>query len=249
MKAFILFLAVLVHVGGVSQNSALFQEGNKLYNEGKYTEAINKYEAILANGEHSADLYFNLGNANYKLNHIAPSIYYYEKALQLDPTDKDIKNNILFARNMTVDDIEAIPQVGFARLLNNSANVFTADGWAYLSVGTMGLFVLLFVFYFMVETTRKKRLYFVSGLASLGISVIALAFAFHKFNLDKNDRPAIVFAKESQIKSEPNLRSQEAFKLHEGTKVQILDTINNWKKIRLSDGKEGWVLNQDIKAL
>jgi uncharacterized protein YgiM (DUF1202 family) len=77
----------------------------------------------------------------------------------------------------------------------------------------------------------------------------ALSLAFHKYNLDKNDKPAIVFAKESQIKSEPNLRSTEAFKLHEGTKVQILDTVNNWKKIKLADGKTGWIVSDDIKAL
>jgi uncharacterized protein YgiM (DUF1202 family) len=65
----------------------------------------------------------------------------------------------------------------------------------------------------------------------------------------QHDRPAIVFAKEAQIKSEPNLRSTEAFKLHEGTKVQILDTVQNWKKIKLADGKIGWIVNDDIKAL
>lgn len=86
-------------------------------------------------------------------------------------------------------------------------------------------------------------------MLSLGFTCLALIFAFHKFNLDKKDQPAIIFAQESQVKSEPNLRSTEAFILHEGTKVQILDTVNNWKKIKLSDGKTGWILNQDIKAL
>ena len=63
-----------------SQNDTLFDEANALYNDGKYAEAIDKYETILDSGQHSAELYFNLGNANYKLNNIAPSIYYYEKA-------------------------------------------------------------------------------------------------------------------------------------------------------------------------
>ena len=74
----------------------LFEQGNALYNDGNYTEAIEKYQAILKQGKHSAELYFNLGNSYYKLNNIAPSIYYYEKALQLAPDDKDILNNISF---------------------------------------------------------------------------------------------------------------------------------------------------------
>ncbi len=78
---------------------------------------------------------------------------------------------------------------------------------------------------------------------------LSLLFAFHKYNLDKNDQPAIVFSKESKVKSEPNFRSNESFILHEGTKVQILDTVNNWKKIKLQDGKTGWISSEDIKAL
>jgi len=78
---------------------------------------------------------------------------------------------------------------------------------------------------------------------------VTLALTFHGQNLVQTNQPAIVFAKESQIKSEPNLRSTEAFKLHEGTKVQVLDTVDNWKKIKIDDGKTGWVMNDDIKLV
>jgi uncharacterized protein YgiM (DUF1202 family) len=81
------------------------------------------------------------------------------------------------------------------------------------------------------------------------LAFVALAFAFHNYGLMENDRPAIVFAQETQVKSEPNLRSSEAFVLHEGTKVQVLDTVNNWKKIKLADGKTGWIPQEDIKLL
>jgi len=75
-------------------------------------------------------------------------------------------------------------------------------------------------------------------------------FAFQKYEYEQNDNPAIVFAHESEIKSEPNLRSEIAFKLHEGTKVQVLEIYNeNWTKIKLADGKTGWISSQDIKEL
>ena len=81
------------------------------------------------------------------------------------------------------------------------------------------------------------------------LAFIALTFTFYNYDSTKKNIPAIVFAQESQVKSEPNLRSDEAFVLHEGTKVQVLDTVNNWKKIKLSDGKTGWIPNEDIKLL
>jgi tetratricopeptide (TPR) repeat protein len=240
---------ILLSISSFAQNSSLFDQGNALYNEGDFDQAILKYEGVLNNGEHSAELYFNLANAHYKLNHIAPSIYYYEKALQLAPNDKEIQNNAAFARNMTIDAIDSVPEVGLSNYIKNMTNKLSFDSWAKASVLFVCLFVTLFLLYYFAYSTTRKRLSFVSSMICIGLASLSLAFAFHKYNLEKKDQPAIVFAQESQVKSEPNLRSTEAFILHEGTKVQILDTVNNWKKIKLSDGKTGWVVNDDIKKL
>ncbi|WP_298893936.1 tetratricopeptide repeat protein [uncultured Psychroserpens sp.] len=232
-----------------AQNEALFKEANSLYNEANYAEALDKYESILETQEHSAELYFNMANAHYKLNHIAPSIYYYEKALLLKPRDKDIQNNIAYARNMTIDAIEVIPEVGFSKLIKTITNTFSFNNWAKLCVALVVIFVILFLGYYFSHSTAKKRVAFVTSLSCLLLACVAFAFAFHKYDLVEKDQPAIVFAQEAQVKSEPNLRSAETFKLHEGTKVQVLDTVSSWKKIQLSDGKVGWVLNEDIKML
>ncbi|WP_425076239.1 SH3 domain-containing protein [Psychroserpens sp. S379A] len=249
MKKVIYILTFFLSTYVLAQNKQLFDEANTLYNDANYTEALEKYKSILESGEHSAELYFNIANAHYKLNHIAPSIYYYEKALLLKPNDKDIKNNIAFARNMTVDAIDTVPEVGISKFVKNITNMMSFDAWAKLAVGFVVLFVILLVTYYFTYSTSKKRFSFVTGSLSLLLSFVALGFAFHKFELVKNDQPAIVFAQESKIKSEPNLRSSEAFVLHEGTKVQVLDTVSNWKKIKLSDGKTGWIMNDDIKIL
>ncbi len=249
MKKLVYIFIFFISLGAFAQNETAFKEANKLYNEGKYMDAIDKYESIVKSGEHSAELYYNLGNANYKLNRIAPSIYYYEKALQLSPNDKEIQNNLAFAQNMTIDAIEEVPEVGISKFFNKLINVFGFDGWAKLTIVLMLLFVGLFIMYYFAFATQRKRLAFIGSIASLFLMLLSLTFAFQKYNMVQKDQPAIVFSQEAQVKSEPNLRSTEAFKLHEGTKVQILDTVNNWKKIKLVDGKTGWIPSDDIKAL
>ena len=249
MKNLLYILSFLLNFAMFSQNQSVFEKANALYNEGKYTEAIDNYTAILNTGNHSSDLYFNLANAHYKLNNIAPSIYYYEKALQLAPQDIDIKNNIAFARNMTIDAIDVIPDVGFSKLINNQTNIMSFDAWAKTSIGLVFCFVVLFLMYYFSYSTIKKRLAFIGSLIALSLMFITLAFAFHKYNLDKNNNPAIIFTAESKVKSDPNNRSEELFRLHEGTKVQVLQTYNSWKEIRLSDGKTGWIASKDIKNL
>ena len=242
-------MVILFSVSGIAQNDALFEKGNELYNQGNYLEAIEVYKRILDSKNHSAELYFNLGNAYYKLNDVAPSIYYYEKALQLDPNDKDILNNLAFAKNMTIDAIDTVSEAWTTKLINTLANYMTFDGWAKTAVGLVVCFVLLFIVYDFAYASVKKRVAFIGSMVSLFLVIVSLVLAFHKFNLEKNNKPAIVFAQESKVKSEPNSRSEETFILHEGTKVQVLDTINNWKKIKLADGKTGWIPNADIKAL
>lgn len=249
MKKVFYIASFLLSLTAFSQNQPLFKKANTLYNEGKYAEAIDNYNAILGTDNHSADLYFNIANAHYKLNNIAPSIYFYEKALQLAPNDDDIKNNLSFAQNMTIDAIDVIPEAGLSKLLKSVTNTMSFDNWAKTAIGLVFCFVVLFLIYYFAYSTWSKRLTFMGSLASLVLLCISLAFAFHKYNLDRKDNPAIVFAQESKVKSDPNSRSEESFRLHEGTKIQVLESYNDWKKIKLSDGKMGWVNSEDIKLL
>ena len=125
----------------------------------------------------------------------------------------------------------------------------TFDGWAKTSVVLVCCFVALFLCYYFVHATLTKRLAFIGSIISMILVGITLTLAFHKFNLHENDKPAIVFSKQSKVRSEPNSRSEEAFTLHEGTKVQILENVQNWKKIQIANGKTGWIPDEDIKAL
>lgn len=249
MRAVTILLLYGLGLFGFSQSDERFAEANALYNNGKYAEAIDIYALILDSDVHSAELYFNLGNANYKLNNIAPSIYYFEKALQLSPNDEDIQNNLAFAQNMTIDAIEKVPEVGFSRIFKNIINTFNTDVWAKIAVGGVMLFALLFLMYHFSYSTTRKRVAFIISVFSLLIGCFSVAMAFQKERLNKADNPAIIFAQESRVKVDPNQTSEEIFRLHEGTKVQVLETYDDWKKIELSDNSTGWIPAKDLKML
>ena len=134
MKKLLYIIVLLTTLIGNAQNEALFNRATDAYNNGDFQKAIEYYNEILDNGQHSAALYFNLGNAYYKLNQIAPSIYNYEKALILSPNDPEIKNNLSYARNMTLDAIEVIPETGLARIYNSITGVLTFDQWGYVGM-------------------------------------------------------------------------------------------------------------------
>lgn len=245
----ILYILVFLYSSSVIGQTDLFKAGNDLYNAGKYQAAITTYMRVLKAKQHSAELYFNLANAHYKLNHIAPSIFYYEKALQLNPKDQDIKNNLLFSKNMTIDAIGVLPETGFSRITKKVLNTLSFDGWATFAVLCSMVFVLLFLVYYFAKGSLLKRVLFIGSSVSFLLMFITLIFAFNKYSIDKSNKPAIVFAKEAEIKNEPNKRGNVIFKLHEGVKVQVLDSIKNWNKIKLTDGKQGWISTHAIKRL
>ena len=249
MRSIVFILIYGLGFLGLSQNNKHFDAANTLYNEGKYTDAIDKYESILKSGEHSAELYFNLANAHYKLNNIAPSVYYYEKALLLNPNDPDIENNLAYAQNMTIDAIDEAPQVGFARIINNVVKTFDADVWSKIAIASVLVFVLLFLMYHFSYATSRKRIAFVISILSLFFACFSVVMAFQKESLDSKDNPAIVFAQESRVKAEANKTSEEVFRLHEGTKVQVLESYKDWRKIQLSDNSTGWIPSADIKII
>lgn len=227
----------------------LFDKANSLYNKGEYQAAIENYLKISEGGMHSAELYYNLGNAYYKLNQIAPSIYYYEKALLLNPQDEDILNNLQYAENMTIDAIDVMPRTGIDRLVANVVGVFSHTTWAVLSIASVVLFVLIFLRYYFSSYHRQKRLYFVLSFFFLFLGILAVLGAYKQYTLQNSKTLAIIFAKETSVTSEPNMGSEEIFQLHEGTKVNVLDSMGAWKKIRLADGKIGWLPEGELKVI
>ncbi len=249
MKRVVEILIFLIITSGFAQDEEAFQRGNSLYNQEKYQEAIDAYKTILDTGQESASLYYNLGNAHYKLSNIGFSIFYYEKALKLTPNDDDIKNNLAFAQKATIDAIDIIPEGFILKTIKKFTNMFSFDRWAWFSVIFVILFVILFILYYTTHVSSKKRLFFVSSWLMLIFSLSGVFFAFKQYNYNKNNLFAIIFAKETTIKSEPNLRSEEVFELHEGTRVQVTETVNDWKKIKLADGKIGWIPATDLKEL
>jgi hypothetical protein len=226
-----------------------FDKGNNSYQKGNYQEAITVYESVIKSGQQSAELYFNLGNCFYKLNKVAPAIFNFEKALLLNPNDAEIQNNLAFAQKMTIDEVVEVPKVGFAKIIRDFTSSFHYDTWAWIAIVFSVLFLMCFIGYYFSNTTMLKRFFFTSMLFVLLFTIISIFSGFFEKNQSSNDRPAIVFADVTSVKSEPKSSSQDAFVLHAGTKVFVLESLNNYKKIQLLDLKQGWIEKSAIKEL
>ncbi len=241
------FLFILLGLSSPAQNTDLFESGNTAYNTGEYEAAITSYETILETGETSAALYFNLANAYYKLDRVAPSIYYYEKALQLEPNDADINNNLAIARNMVIDDMGENQVSGITRIWNNLVSVFGYNQWGWAAIIFSFVFAILFALYYFSTRSLLKRIFFSLSLFSAFLAFIFLVFAFLQRGQYSDNNYAIIFAPQTAVREEPTMRSAESFYLHEGTKIEVLETYKNWIKFELANGIQGWMNKDDVR--
>jgi tetratricopeptide (TPR) repeat protein len=242
-----LFLFLISTIFGWSQTA--FDQANNAYKKGNYAEATTLYHQIIADDLQSCDLYYNLGNAYFKQDSLAKAIYYYEKALLISPNDKDIQNNLAFAKTKTIDAIAELPKVGFNKLMHQFTGSFHYNTWGKFAIIWGFIFVLFFIGYYFSEKTIKKRVFFV-GMFVIPFMLITCLFAgwFEKY-LYELEKPAIIFEAVLSVKNEPRNKAIEAFQLHEGTKVYILEELDGWFRIKLADDNEGWIPIQSVKEI
>jgi len=232
-----------------TENEVSFKSGVELYNKGDYNEAINLFVKIINNGEHSDELYFNLGNSYYKLNDIPNSIYYFEKALKLNPNDKDILNNLTYSQNMLIDKIDLLPSNQLSDFFNYTSDFFSIKQWLIIGTIFLYFFLILFVIYFFKRDSNTKKKYFTLSSTFFFLTIIFILTGVTKFENQKSNIQAIIFEKRIDFRTEPNYRSEIQFNLHEGTKVNIIEELDDWVLVELSNGASGWMESKSIKKI
>ncbi|WP_311339117.1 tetratricopeptide repeat protein [Capnocytophaga leadbetteri] len=249
MKYLITLIYLAIATIGWGQDQDNFDKATTLYQKGDYTQAAAVYSSILKSGKESSALYYNLGNTYYKLNNVPESIYYYEKALQLDPENADAKNNLIFANQMKVDAITPLPKTWVRQLSDGIVGLFSAHTWAVLSIIGVFAFVLSFLLYYFVERTALKRTFFSLMLAFLFFAIGSYTLAHFCHKQVSQTQYAILFDKTVRVFSDANAYSSEVMQLHEGTKVEIIEDAKDWVKIRLVNGKTGWTKVSSLRKL
>jgi len=241
-------LYIILLLSNTQGLDSIFDQSNAFYTDGKYQMAIDGYKDILNSGFESAELYYNLGNAFYKLNNIPESNFFYEKARSISPTDEDILINLSYAQNLRIDKIEKLPITQTQNFKINILNLLSEKGWSVLLIILAWIACVSFVLYLSVNNSGNKRIFFTQFIILMIGLIVVSTINYEKKNLN-NEKFAIIYDKEIEVWSEPNKISELKFLLHEGTKVKQVDTIQDWVNIQLENGTLGWIQSSSIKTL
>jgi tetratricopeptide (TPR) repeat protein len=248
IKIFV-FSFLIINVMSASQIDDLMKQGNAAYQNGNYQNAISDYEKLVNDGYEGVSLYYNLGNAYYKDGKLGYSILYYEKALKLSPNDDDIQHNLAIANSKTIDKINTLPRFFIFQWWESLLSFFSVKGWTYF---TYVLFILILAavgVYFFIKNPLIQRYSFFGGLAILVLFILSAVMLAINVNRQLNVKNGIIIAQAVSAKLSPDTKSNDAFVIHEGLKVKMEDKVDDWVKVRLKDGKIGWLPQSDIAQI
>ena len=169
-----------------------FAKANFYYNESKYDTAVVIYENILKDGYVSAPLLYNIGNAYFKMRNYPMAILNYEKALKLEPNNKEIQQNLAIANTLITDKIEPLPVFFVTKWWRNLGNMFSANGWATVSLILCGILLIMLFLYFIARTSGVKKATFFTSIITFILLIISIITAANKFRYLNERNEAII---------------------------------------------------------
>ncbi len=251
MKALLLLLTLLsapaLAASDVAPDS-LIARAEAAYLAGDHAAALDLYTTTAQSGT-SAGLLFNIGNCHYKLGDHSRAILFYERALKLAPGDEDIRANLALARTHLKDRVNELPGSTLLSEWERMAGGRDPDHWARRSLWSLAaVFVLLALSLFISQPWPLRILRVLVGITTV-FFLIALPMAIGRHLAVTDDSEAIIMAPKVDVRSEPRASGTALFVIHKGTKVTVLQSVDDWSEVKLANGSIGWMSSADLEKI
>ena len=252
MKLRIFFTIItLTLMASSAKASSVIEAADSAYSTSDYQKAAELYTKALADEGLSPQLYYNLGNAYYRLNRPGLAILNYHRALRLDPTYKDARENLEFV-NSRITDRPGERGTFLGNAIDSAASAARSDTWTWIAFGAFAATCALVALYVFSSTVSYRKAGFFGGLAMLVITGIALFLAIRGASIQTDTTMAVVTEPSTILSTsprEPRDRSEEAMLLHEGTALKILDSVRSvtdsvpgmWYDVEIDNQHRAWI--------
>ncbi len=256
---YILVVAFIVSTFQINaQESDIISEANKAYNANQFEDAVKLYTAAIDSLGGSSELFYNLGNAQYRTGKTGLAIICYERALKLDPTNEDARANLGFLNSRIIDRPgergTLISQVTDALL--DMAGVNT---WAWLTFILFLLTIACVAIYVMSSSVTLRKAGFFGGIVLLILTCLGIILAIRAGSRAESHDEAVVTVSTTTLSTEPSTPTTEAAQagtLHEGAKVEIVDSIVSttdstrmWLDVNVDNATRAWINADDVERI
>lgn len=268
IRSFIILIGCLIsQISAVAQNPSPMAVADTLYSQGKYAEAADAYLALAKVDGTSAGLYCNLANSYAQIGNYGAAILYYSRANRLDPSNRQIKNNLQYFSSKVEDSNRAElrgkktsvapdPETFFVTAHRLIAEDVKSNFWATLSVICFIFFLGGVAVYFFCSSVPLRKTGFFGGIALFLGSVMFLVFALMGASQFDSHDHAVLMTYKTPLLIEPSADAKPASsQLCQGTRFEIVAEETNvegnptWYKVRLNADIEGWLRSSDLEII
>ena len=226
------------------------EDADSMYAKGDFESAASLYTLIIEKQGVAPEIYYNLGNCYYRTGNMPLAILNYERALKLDPSDSDIRNNLSLARSKIQDKSSEPSEFFFLAWWYSLSNRFTLSFWKTIALILFLFSLILCILYLTLQKEKGKKLFKHLSITSFILCMICNAAAWQQYHSSIDINAAIVTSEKVEVKSSPSTSSTDLFVIHAGTRLKILDnSMKEWSEVEYEEGKEGWVKNDDIAVI
>ncbi|MCK4549736.1 MAG: hypothetical protein KAU49_06190 [Candidatus Krumholzibacteria bacterium] len=204
-----------------------------------YRKAILHYERLVASGVRNGKLYYNIGNAWFRLDDMGRAILNYRRSTPYNPADPNLKQNLQFARSRRVNRIEA----------QQRDRVFKTLFFIHYDVPTrvrFGIFLGAFVLLWgaAIVAVFYRRGWVRTLIISLAVVCVIFMISLISEKVSMTRDPAgVVIAPEVTARKGDGETYQPSFTapLYSGTEFDLLEQRPDWWYIELEDGARCWI--------
>lgn len=234
MKKFVLIAVLCVAAGTVrAEIDPAFEKANQAYSEGRFQEAVDGYQSLVQAGRHSANLFYDLGNAQFRLGNFGEAILSYERALALEPRHPESEANLQLAR----DEARALE----LRKPPVEKDIDAGTSTQYSIAASVAFWFALFVTARLFFARRRS----VGQIALIALSLLVFAgaaFALYTIeNGSKGNALAIVTGKETQARLATADTAGSVLALPPGSEINVLSERGGWIYAALPNDLRGWI--------
>ena len=237
-----------------SEAEAFFHEANELSQREPARarelcrKAAARYERVLSEANlHNSKIYYNLGNIYFSMQDIGRAILNYRRAQQLNPNDRNLLQNLQFARAQRQDHFTEPEQTRVLKTLFFWHYDFPIHLRQLLFMTAFLLFWATAIVFIWYRTVWLKAGLFFTIILSLGMG-LSLLLSIHKL---RNKHFGVILTPEVVAHKGDSESYAPSFTdpLHAGTEFKLLEQRQSWSEIQLPDGQTGWLPNKDFELL
>ena len=236
----LIYLAFLFPIGLKAQTApALFAEALAAQQKAEHQRAIVLYDSVLNQQLYSSELYHNLALCHYELNHTGKAVLYLQKSLALNPHNAAALHNLKVVQQSVQAPVKPLQLSFLGNLIHSTAGLFSATVWAVIFL-TLNLLICV------VWTFIKKKPYLCAAV--IATALLSLAAGFYQKHWVEEQKKAVLI-KNFALRSQPNPQGEELQTISEGEILYILATDNEWFKVQLRDGMQGWLPAMSLETV